>query len=143
MNMALQIFCCLIAAEFAYIFYLETVIPDSGTTAKVFGMDVKDLKMPAMKTAMKNQGVYNLGIAVFLILAAFVLHSKYAVAGLLAYIVCVALYGSFTVSKTIILKQGGLAIISLILCFFRAVLQLMRNNAGIYGYIAGYIEDKR
>ena len=69
MNMALQIFCCLIAAEFAYIFYLETVIPDSGTTAKVFGMDVKDLKMPAMKTAMKNQGVYNLGIAVLLILA--------------------------------------------------------------------------
>ena len=115
MNMALQIFCCLIAAEFAYIFYLETVIPDSGTTAKVFGMDVK---MPAMKTAMKNQGVYNLGIAVLLILAAFVLHSKYAVAGLLAYIVCVALYGSFTVSKTIILKQGGLAIIALILCFF-------------------------
>ena len=69
--MALQIFCCLVAAEFAYIFYLETVIPDSGTTAKVFGMDVKDLKMPAMKTAMKNQGVYNLGIAVLLILAAF------------------------------------------------------------------------
>ncbi len=118
MNIVLQIFCCLIAAEFAYIFYLETVIPDSGTTAKVFGMDVKDLKMPAMKTAMKNQGVYNLGIAVLLILAAFVLHSKYAVAGLLAYIVCVALYGSFTVSKTIILKQGGLAIIALILCFF-------------------------
>ena len=57
MNIVLQIFCCLIAAEFAYIFYLETVIPDSGTTAKVFGMDVKDLKMPAMKTAMKNQGV--------------------------------------------------------------------------------------
>ena len=64
MNIALQSFCCLIAAEFAYIFYLETVIPDSGTTAKVFGMDVKDLKMPAMKPAMKNQGVYNLGIAV-------------------------------------------------------------------------------
>ena len=54
MNMALQIFCCLVAAEFAYIFYLETVIPDSGTTAKVFGMDVKDLKMPAMKTAVKS-----------------------------------------------------------------------------------------
>ena len=76
MNMALQIFCCLIAAEFAYIFYLETVIPDSGTTAKVFGMDVKDLKMPAMRTAMKNQGVYNLGIAVLLVLAVFVLHSR-------------------------------------------------------------------
>ena len=106
--MALQIFCCLVAAEFAYIFYLETVIPDSGTTAKVFGMDVKDLKMPAMKTAMKN----------LLVLAVFVLHSKDAVAGLLAYIICVALYGSFTVSKTIILKQGGLAIIALILCFF-------------------------
>ena len=118
MNIVLQIFCCLIAAEFVYIFYLETVIPDSGTTAKVFGMDVKDLKMPAMNTAMENQGVYNLGIAVLLILAVFVLHSKDAVAGLLAYIICVALYGSFTVSKTIILKQGGLAIIALILCLF-------------------------
>ena len=42
---------------------------------------------------MKNQGVYNLGIAVLVLLAALVMKNAGAVAALMLYIVAVAAYG--------------------------------------------------
>lgn len=117
MTILTDIIIVLVAIEFGYIFYLETAVPDSERTAGVFGMDINELRRPAMKNAMKNQGVYNLGIGI-LLLAVFAFRSKAMVISLLAYIIFVALYGSFTVNKSIILKQGGLAIIALILSIF-------------------------
>ncbi len=81
-------------------------------------MDKSVLEDPNMNRAMKNQGVYNLGIAALLILTTFVFPAKWALVALLFYIVGVAAYGSFTVNKSIIVKQGGLAIIALITCLF-------------------------
>lgn len=114
MTILTDIIIVLVAIEFGYIFYLETAVPDSERTAGVFGMDINELRRPAMK----NQGVYNLGIGILLLLAVFAFRSKAMVISLLAYIIFVALYGSFTVNKSIILKQGGLAIIALILSIF-------------------------
>ena len=118
MTILTDIIIVLVAIEFGYIFYLEIAVPDSERTAGVFGMDINELRRPAMKNAMKNQGVYNLGIGILLLLAVFAFRSKAMVISLLAYIIFVALYGSFTGNKTIILKQGGLAVIALILSIF-------------------------
>lgn len=103
----------LVALEFVYIFVLETVRTDSEATAKTFGMETEVLREPHMAVSMKNQGVYNLGIAILLLVAVFGLHSVGMTAALLAYIVFVAAYGAATVSRDIILKQGGLAILAL------------------------------
>ncbi len=60
-------------------------------------------------------GILGLLIGVLLLVALFAYHSTTAVAWLLGMIIAVAAYGSFTSSPWIILKQGGLAIIALVL----------------------------
>lgn len=101
-------------AEFVFIFYLETIATTSALTAKTFGMDVQALKNPNMATALKNQGVYNLGIAGLIICALFLPARRLMLIGLMVYILVVAAYGSLTVNKWIIVKQGGLAALTLI-----------------------------
>jgi putative membrane protein len=118
MSLISTILAVAVAAEFVYIFYLETIATSSSNTARVFGMEPSVLAEPHMATSMKNQGVYNLGIAVLVLLAALVMKNAGAVAALMLYIVAVAAYGSATVSKDIILKQGGLAILCLVSLLF-------------------------
>lgn len=118
MNIVTKILAVLTALEFVFIFYLETIKTDSEKTAKTFGMDVSVLKNPNMNVSMKNQGVYNLGIAILIIVALLFAPGKLMMVCLMAYIIFVAAYGSMTVSKSIILKQGGLAILTLISLIF-------------------------
>lgn len=105
----------LIIVEFIYIFYLETIATNSAKTAKVFGLTPEVLGNKNMQNALKNQGVYNLGIAILLFLATFVFRTEWVVIALQLYIVGVALYGAVTVSFSILFKQGGLAILALVL----------------------------
>lgn len=114
MNIVTKILAVLTALEFVFIFYLETIRTDSKKTADTFGMDQSVLKNPNMNVSMKNQGVYNLGIAILIFASLFIPAGKAMLICLLLYIVLVAAYGSFTVSKSIILKQGGLAILALV-----------------------------
>ena len=102
------------AAEFVYIFILETVMTTSDTTAKALGLDPESLKHEDMQVSMRNQGVYNLGIAGLSLMAAWVADSKVMLAAVMVYIVAVAAYGSMTVSKSILVKQGGFAIVALL-----------------------------
>ncbi|MFR0612980.1 DUF1304 domain-containing protein [Lactobacillus porci] len=118
MTLISKVLATLTALEFIYIFYLETIATSSSKTAKTFKMPQTSLREPLLKTAMQNQGVYNLGIALLIFGAVFILQSKAALLGLMLYIIFVAAYGSFTVDKSIILKQGGLAILTLISAFF-------------------------
>lgn len=104
-----------VALEFIYIFYLETIATTSSSTARVFGMTTEELSRDSVTTLFRNQGVYNLLIGVLLLVALFAYHSTTAVAWLLGMIIAVAAYGSFTSSPWIILKQGGPAIIALVL----------------------------
>ena len=103
---------------FLYIFYLETLATTSGKTSKVFGMTTEELGQKNVNVLFKNQGVYNGLLSVLILLAVFAFASKAAVVCLMAYIVAVALYGSFTSNPKIILMQGGLAILTLISCIF-------------------------
>lgn len=115
MTLISQILITLVGLEFCYIMYLETIVPTSATTSKVFGIAPEKLADEVVKTQLKNQGVYNglIGIALFVI--AWVLASKAAALAVLTYIVLVAAYGGISVDKSIFIKQAGLAIIA-ILC---------------------------
>ena len=113
--MITNILAVLTALEFVYIFYLETIKTDSEKTAKTFGMAQEALRQQNLNVSMKNQGIYNLGIAILIVVCLATLPSSKLFLGLLmGYIVFVAAYGSITVDKLIILKQGGLAILTLI-----------------------------
>ena len=57
-------------------------------------------------------------IGVLILIAIFVVPSITWLILLLAYIILVALYGSLTSDKIILLKQGGVAILTLISLFF-------------------------
>ena len=108
----------LVALEFFYIFYLETMVTTSSNTARVFKMEEEELRRPLVTTLFKNQGVYNGLIGVLILVAIFVVPSITWLVLLLAYIILVALYGSLTSDKMILLKQGGLAILTLITLLF-------------------------
>jgi len=118
MNLLTKILAVLVALEFFYIFYLETLATDSAKTSDVFGMTREDLRQKNVNVLFKNQGVYNGLLAVLILLAVFAFASKIAVVCLMIYIVAVALYGSITSNPKIILMQGGLAILTLISCIF-------------------------
>ncbi len=106
MNIFTKILSVLVALEFLYIFYLETIATTSDKTSNVFGMTKDELGQKNVNVLFKNQGVYNGLLSVLILLAVFVFASKAAVICLMAYIVAVALYGSFTSNPKIILMQG-------------------------------------
>ncbi|MGV7744767.1 DUF1304 domain-containing protein, partial [Mycobacterium kansasii] len=73
----------------------------------------------SVQTLFKNQGIYNGLIGLGLIYAIFFSSASLEIVRLLLiYIILVALYGSLTSNKKIILTQGGLAILALISSFF-------------------------
>ena len=117
MSMITTISGTLVAMEFFYIFYLETVATVSASTARVFKME-EELRRPSVTTLFKNQGVYNGLIGVLILISIYVIPSISWLVLLLAYIILVALYGSVTSDKMILLKQGGLAILTLITLLF-------------------------
>ena len=98
MNVITMVLATLVALEFVFIFYLETIATSSERTAKVFGMDVEELKRPSVDVLFKNQGVYNLLIAVLVVIAVFGFGGKIALMALMGYIVAVAAYGAITSS---------------------------------------------
>ena len=81
-------------------------------------MEEEELGRSSVMTLFKNQGVYNGLIGVLILIAIFVVPSITWLVLLLAYIILVALYGSLTSDKMILLKQGGLAILTLITLLF-------------------------
>lgn len=118
MSSVTMILATLVALEFVYIFYLETVATTSAATARVFGMSQEELARPSVNTLFKNQGVYNLLIGLLLLVAIYIVQSIVWLVLLLVYVVLVAIYGGLTSDKMIILKQGGLAILTLISLLF-------------------------
>lgn len=108
----------LVALEFFYIFYLETIATTSDSTARVFNMTAEELSSKAVNTLFKNQGVYNLLVGVLVLIAIYIVPSTTWLGIFLGYIILVAIYGGLTSDKSIILKQGGLAILTLVTVFF-------------------------
>ena len=76
---------------------------------------MEKLKDENVNVLLKNQGVYNGVIGLLLLYGViFASHPKEMVALLLIYIIIVAIYGGLTSDKSIMIKQGGLPIITLL-----------------------------
>lgn len=118
MNNVTLLLTTLVAIEFFYIMYLETIKTDSATTSRVFNIKREELQRPALSVLFKNQGVYNGFIGAALVYGAYVSNSKELVSVLLVNIIVVASYGALTANKSILLKQGGLAILAFLSLFF-------------------------
>ncbi len=119
MSVISQIMITLVAIEFFYIMYLETFVPDSKATGRVFKIEQDQLNNPTVQTLFKNQGVYNGLIGIGLLYSAYFATAQKEISLLfLLYILLVAAYGSFTSDKMIFLKQGGLALVALLTLVF-------------------------
>lgn len=118
MGIAAKVLGTLVALEFLYIMYLETIATTSEKTSRVFGMDREELARKSVNTLFKNQGVYNGLLAVLILLSIYLFVSKTALIALMVYIILVALYGSITSNPKILFMQGGLAILTLLSCLF-------------------------
>ena len=105
----------LVALEFIYIFFLETIATTSESTARVFKMTQEESKRKSVSTLFKNQGVYNLLISFLLLYSVYFSNNSYELSILLlASVICVAFYGGISSDIMIIVKQGGLAILALL-----------------------------
>lgn len=113
MNIITVILATLVAIEFFFIMYLETIATTSQKTAKAFGMSIEDLQNKNVQNLFKNQGVYNGVLGLGILYSVFIASSAPMLVMILVYIVIVAVYGAITVDKTVIVKQGGLAILAL------------------------------
>ena len=119
MNILTTVIATLVALEHLYIMYLETIATASKSTSRVFGISTDRLKDKNISTLLKNQGVYNGLIAILLLFSVYqqdLLWTRL----LFGYIILVAVYGGLTSKPSIILKQGGLAILGLICSFIPA-----------------------
>ena len=123
MNMLTTVITALVAVEHLYIMYLETIATASKSTSRVFGINTDRLKDKNNSTLLKNQGVYNGLIAILLLFSVYQQDDGEYQSSLLwtrllfGYIILVAVYGGLTSKPSIILKQGGLAILGLICSF--------------------------
>ena len=120
MNILTTVIAALVAVEHLYIMYLETIATASKSTSRVFGISTDRLKDKNISTLLKNQGVYNGLIAILLLFSVYqqdLLWTRL----LFGYIILVAVYGGLTSKPSIILKQGGLAILGLICSFIPAI----------------------
>lgn len=116
MSIITVIFATLVAAEFFFIMYLETFATGSAKTSAVFEMDVEELERPSVHVLFQNQGVYNGLLAVLILLAVYCFRDRAWTAIFMVYILLVAVYGGVTSNPKIILKQGGLAALTLVSC---------------------------
>ena len=116
MTILTTVIATLVALEHLYIMYLETIGTASKNTSRVFGISTERLKEKDISTLLKNQGVYNGLIAVLLLFAVYQQNLLWTRL-LLRYVILVAVYGAFTSKPSIILKQGGLAVLGLICSF--------------------------
>ncbi|ATY88719.1 DUF1304 domain-containing protein [Lactococcus lactis] len=118
MSIISKVLIVLVALEFFYIMYLETLATSSKATSRVFNMNQEELERPSVQTLFKNQGVYNGLIGVGLLYGLFCSSNPIElIQMILIYIILVASYGALTSDKKIILTQGGLAILALISTF--------------------------
>lgn len=114
MSLITTILATIVALEHLYIFYLETIATTSAKTSQTFHMAQDELARPSVAVLFKNQGIYNGLLAVFLFYGIFISHNLEIVTIFVLYVLGAAVYGAATSNKSILLKQGGPAMLALL-----------------------------
>lgn len=118
MTVLSTILATLVALEFFYIFYIETIATTSDATSRIFNISKSDLAHEKINVLLKNQGAYNGLIGLGILYSVYVSSASLEITRLLLInVILVALYGAMTSNKKIILTQGGLAILALLATF--------------------------
>lgn len=120
MDIVIKVLSTLVAIEFLFIMYLETLATSSDRTSKTFNFTKKELSSDKIKLLMKNQGIYNGLIGLVILYAAFISDNGQELLIInMIYIVLVALYCAYSSSNiSIFFKQGTLALITLLVLVF-------------------------
>jgi len=109
----------LVAVEALYIMGLE-MFASSKKQAETFDIDEEITKLPEVRILLGNQGIYNgmLGIIILLTMVSLDGAAKTTMLEMfMAYVIIVAIYGSVTSSKRILLFQGLPAALALLALF--------------------------
>ena len=114
MSILTTLLATLVALEHLYIFYLETIATQSGTTSRVFRMPKEELERSSVDKLFKNQGIYNGLLALFLLYGIHFSKNIELVIVFLIFVVAAAGYGALTANKKILFTQGGPAILALL-----------------------------
>jgi putative membrane protein len=110
-----EIFVGLVALEHVYIMFLEMVLWTTPRGRAAFGTTVEQAAETA--TLAKNQGLYNGFLAAGLAWG-LITHETAAFQFKVFFLACVvvaAIFGGITVSRRILLVQGGPAVVGLVL----------------------------
>ncbi|WP_048000945.1 DUF1304 domain-containing protein [Lactiplantibacillus herbarum] len=121
MQIAATVMAIVVAIEHGFILWLEMFNADSEMAVKAFGVPREDLKTPSVQLLFKNQGLYNGFLAVGILFGLFVVPAVASAGVVLFFLACVivaAIYGSATVSRSIIVVQGLPALIAFFLVYF-------------------------
>lgn len=105
----------LVALEHVYILILEMYLWDKPRTRKVFGIAQKDVE--TLKVMAGNQGLYNGFLAAGIFWGLFHSNPDFGQQIQIFFLSCVviaAIYGGYTVKKTIWLIQGLPALLGLV-----------------------------
>ncbi|ABR34225.1 DUF1304 domain-containing protein [Clostridium beijerinckii] len=120
MQIVLDILVIAVAIEHIFIMLLEMFFIKSSVAKRTFNIDSKLLDKKEVRVMFANQGLYNGFLAAGLFWSFFIpeLMSTQLRFFFLGCVIIAAIYGAITSNKNIFIKQGGLAILAIILLIY-------------------------
>ncbi|ARE21033.1 DUF1304 domain-containing protein [Lactococcus lactis] len=82
--------------------------------ADAFGFDESELKNKTLQVALSNQGIYNLGFGLMIIVLAIMNAATSVFIIAMLFVILVGIYGALTVTKKILFVQALPALVTLI-----------------------------
>lgn len=82
--------------------------------ADAFGFDESELKNKTLQVALSNQGIYNLGFGLMIIVLAIMNAATSVCIIAMLFVILVGIYGALTVTKKILFVQALPALVTLI-----------------------------
>ena len=83
--------------------------------ADAFGFDESELKNKTLQVARSNQGIYNLGFGLMIIVLAIMNAATSVFIIAMLFVILVGIYGALTVTKKILFVQALPALVTLII----------------------------
>ncbi|OPJ59036.1 DUF1304 domain-containing protein [Clostridium chromiireducens] len=120
MQIVLDILVIAVAIEHIFIMLLEMFFIKSSVAKRTFNIDSKLLDKKEVRVMFANQGLYNGFLAAGLFWSFFIPESMSTQLKFffLGCVIIAAIYGAITSNKNIFIKQGGLAILAIILLIY-------------------------